>query len=52
MMRSNKLNSAVDMLYDQLRSKVELNWEKLQLKFKSLDPSGSGFIGKEDFKVR
>ncbi len=52
MMRSNKLNSAVDMLYDQLRSKVDLNWERLQMEFKSLDPRGSGYVGKEQFKVR
>ena len=52
MMRSNKLNSAVDMLYDQLRSKVDLNWERLQMEFKSLDPGGSGYAGKEEFKVR
>ena len=51
MMRSNKLNSAVDMLYDQLRSRVDLNWERLQMEFKSLDPSGTGLIGKEEFKV-
>lgn len=51
MMRSNKLNSAVDMLFDQLRSKVDLHWERLQTEFKSLDPGGSGHIGREDFKV-
>ncbi|XP_028399843.1 EF-hand calcium-binding domain-containing protein 6-like [Dendronephthya gigantea] len=50
MMRSNKLNSDVDMLFDQLRSKVDLNWERLQAEFKSLDPGGSGCIGREDFK--
>ena len=52
MMRSNKLNSDVDMLYDQLRSKVDLNWERLQMEFKALDPTGSGYVGKEEFKVR
>ena len=50
-MRSNKLNSAVDILYDQLRSKIDLNWDRLQVEFKSLDPGGSGYIGKEEFKV-
>lgn len=51
MMRSNKLNSAVDILYDQLRSKIDLNWDRLQVEFKSLDPGGSGHVGKEEFKV-
>ena len=50
MMRSNKLNSDVDMLYDQLRSKVDLNWERLQMEFKALDPTGTGYVGKEEFK--
>ena len=52
MMRSNKLNSALDILYDQLRSKIDLNWERLQLEFKSLDPGASGYVSKVDFKVR
>ena len=41
----------MDLLFDQLRSKVDLNWERLQLEFKSLDPKNSGFISKEDFQV-
>ena len=52
MMRSNKLNSAVDMLYDQLKSKIDFYWERLHNEFIELDKTGSGTIDKENFKVR
>ena len=52
MMRSNKLNSDVDMLYGQLRSNFGLNWEKLQADLKSLDPGGTGYVSKDDLKVK
>ena len=50
-MRSNKLNSAVDMLYDQLKCKIDFYWERLHNEFVELDKRGSGFIDKENFKV-
>ena len=52
MMRSNKLNSDVDMLYDQLKSKIDFYWERLHHEFVELDKSRSGTVRKDNFKVR
>ena len=51
-MRSNKLNSALDMLYDQLRRMVDYNWETLLDRFRSLDQDKSGRISRDHFKVQ
>lgn len=51
MMRSNKLNSAVDMLFEQLKSKVDFHWEKLREQLSYLDPKGTGQVTRDDFKV-
>merc|ERR1711962_1378302 len=49
-MRSNKLNSAVDMLFEQLKSKVDYYWEKLREEFTSIDSKGTGHVTREEFK--
>ncbi|KAL5018758.1 hypothetical protein ScPMuIL_004480 [Solemya velum] len=50
MMRSRKLNCAADMLQDSLRAKVDYLWEDLRKEFVELDPYGTGFIGKDEFR--
>ena len=52
MMRSNKLNSALDMLYDQLKRMVDYHWEKLLDQFKRMDYDNCGTVKRADFKVR
>ena len=39
------------MLQDSLRSKVDQHCEALNKHFHELDPSSSGFVSKEKFKV-
>lgn len=50
MIRSRKLNCAADMLEDSLRSKVDYMWEDLRKEFVEMDPYGTGFISREEFK--
>ncbi|XP_062594350.1 EF-hand calcium-binding domain-containing protein 6-like isoform X3 [Saccostrea cucullata] len=50
MIRSRKLNCAADMLEDSLRSKVDYMWEDLRKEFVDMDPYGTGYITREEFK--
>ncbi|XP_056017223.1 EF-hand calcium-binding domain-containing protein 6-like isoform X8 [Ostrea edulis] len=50
MIRSRKLNCAADMLEDSLRSKVDYMWEDLRKEFVEMDPYGTGYVSREEFK--
>lgn len=50
MIRSRKLNCAADMLQDSLRSKIDYMWEELRKEFVAMDPYGTGYVGREEFK--
>lgn len=50
MIRSRKLNCAADMLQDSLRSKIDYMWEELRKEFVSMDPYGTGYVGRDEFK--
>ncbi|KAJ8318169.1 hypothetical protein KUTeg_003260 [Tegillarca granosa] len=50
MIRSRKLNCAGDMLMDNLRAKVDYMWEDLRKEFVGMDPYGTGFVSKEEFR--
>ncbi|KAK3091339.1 hypothetical protein FSP39_019098 [Pinctada imbricata] len=50
MIRSRKLNCAADMLQDNLRSKVDYLWEDLRKEFVEMDPYGTGYVSKEEYK--
>ena len=50
-LRSKKLNSAYDMIEDNLRSKVDQHWEALQKHFHDIDSLKTGFVTKEQFQV-
>jgi len=49
MMRSRKLNNAIIMLEDNLRSKIEIMWEDLRKNFIKMDPLLTGLVKKKDF---
>eukprot|EP00795_Rhopilema_esculentum_P012732 gene12732-3457_t len=49
-LRSKKLNSAYDMIEDNLRSKVDQHWEALQKHFHDIDTLKTGFVTKEQFQ--
>ncbi|XP_044146300.1 EF-hand calcium-binding domain-containing protein 6-like isoform X1 [Bufo gargarizans] len=48
--RSKKLNCDSDILIDNVRAKVEYLWDDLRREFEDLDPYGTGFVSKEEFK--
>ncbi|XP_071132204.1 EF-hand calcium-binding domain-containing protein 6-like isoform X4 [Mytilus edulis] len=50
MIRSRKLNCAADMLQDSLRSKIDYMWEELRKEFVGMDPYGTGYVTREEFK--
>lgn len=50
MLRSRKLNCAADMLQDNLRAKVDYMWEDLRKEFIAMDPYGTGFVQREEFR--
>ncbi|XP_069123520.1 EF-hand calcium-binding domain-containing protein 6-like isoform X1 [Argopecten irradians] len=50
MLRSRKLNCAADMLQDNLRAKVDYMWEDLRKEFVAMDPYGTGFVQRDEFR--
>ncbi|XP_069833839.1 EF-hand calcium-binding domain-containing protein 6-like [Dendropsophus ebraccatus] len=50
LIRSKKLNCDSDILIDNVRAKVEYLWDDLHREFEDLDPYGTGFVSKEEFK--
>eukprot|EP00794_Sanderia_malayensis_P016835 gene16835-18533_t len=49
-LRSKKLNSAYDMLEDNLRSRIDQNWEEIHKYFHEIDPQRTGFATNDQFR--